>query len=180
MIKSIGVVILLLFLTAALTSFAQNIPGGSKVYSGFLHRVNPKLKNSLWHSLFGGASILPEEILEDQQCSLEFKSTASFLQKSVALIPEKITYSLKFNHQQKDAFKNYVINIYTDDDQEYSIDPHSDASQHGVSNEHTIFDSYLKYVILGTSISHIDIISTAGGNDQEKYVLDKLEIQDTH
>jgi len=174
-IKAFFTVILLFFLIPAGLSFAQlENEGPSKIYSGYWHQYPSKSKVSFWHSLFGKKSAKQWDDIYDRQCSVEFKSPTSFSHEPVSQLPGQLTYFIKFKNV---AFKKFIIKIYTNDDQEYSIDPDAEGKQVGINDAHHIFDSYLIYLILGQDIDHLEIASPAG-NDKSKYVLDKLEIQD--
>jgi len=190
MIKAFPRVILLFFLIPSCLSLAQEASGGSKVYSGYLHQYVVKTQPSFWHSLFGAPAHKQEEILQDRQCSVEFKSAVAFSHESVSVVPGKLSYFIRFTNsglasksepiKGADAFDKFVIKIYTNDDQEYLIDPQSEGKQVAIDGEHRIFDQYLIYLILGTSIDHLEIISSIGGDKPDKYVLDKLEVHDNH
>jgi len=175
MIKALSAVILLLFIVPADLSFAQSDAGGSKIYSGYLHQY-VKNEASFWHTIFGASSPKKEEVIYDSPCSIEFKSTISFSHQEVSVIPERLTYFIRFKNGPP-PFEKFVIKIYTKDDEDYSIDPATEGKQVGISGEHHIFDTYLIYLILGTNIDHLEIVSSRGDN-QDKYVLDKLEIHD--
>jgi hypothetical protein len=177
MIKAFSTVILLLFLIPADLSFAQVNAGGTKIYSGYLHHYSVKGKRSFWQVLFGTKPHPQEEVVHDRQFSIEFKSPVSFNHQSVSVLPEQLTYLIRFKNGPGSSFEKFIIKIYTNDDEEYSIDPASEGKQVGINNEHHIFDSYLMYLILGSNIDHLEIMSSSAG-EKDKYVLDKLEIRD--
>jgi len=166
MIRVLTTISLLSVFLSAGASFAQDTPPSSvKIYSGFLHQYNVRSKGSLWSVLFGSRSP-KEDILHDRQCTVEFKSSVPFSNRSVAVMPESLTYVVRFN---KNPFQKYVIKIMTNDDQEYSIAPDHSGK---------IFDAYIIYLILGSGIDHLEIVSPSNQEDQDKYVLDKLEVHD--
>jgi hypothetical protein len=189
MIKAFFTVILLLFMVPIDLSFAQVAPEGSKIYSGYLHQYDAKNKASFWHALFGAKSPKKEDVVLDSQCSVEFQGPISSSHQPVAVMPEELTYLIRFKNgpqfsqadsiKEKDAFEKFSIKIYTNDDEEYSIDPDAEGKQVGINDEHHIFDSYLIYLILGSDINHLEIVSSSD-DDQDKYVLDKLEVHDNH
>ena len=187
MIKAFSTVILLFFLIPADLSFAQSENDwASKIYSGYLHQYAPKSRGTFWRAFFGKKSTKQEGDAHDRQCSIEFKSPISFSHQSVYQLPNELTYFIKFKNvgelsqdnsiKEKDVFEKFIIKIYTNDDQEYSIDPYAEGKQVGINDEHHIFDSYLIYLILGPDIDHLEVVSSAG-DDKGRYVLDKLEIQ---
>jgi hypothetical protein len=157
MIKALSTVILLLFVIPLDLSFAQGAVKGVKIYSGYLYQrgANPKAS--------------------DMQCSVEFDSPFSFSRQSVSVLPDHLTYFIRFKNAPQ--FSKFVIIIYTNDDEEYVIDPSSEGKQVGINDEHHIFDSYLIYEILGSEINHLEIASTSG-KDKGKYVLDQVEVHD--
>lgn len=189
MIKAFLTASLLLFLVPVDLSFAQGTPGGSKIYSGYLHQYDTKNKGSFWHALFGPKSPKKEEVVLDRQCSVEFQGPISFSHQPVSVIPEELTYLIRFKNgsqpsqsnsiKEKDTFDKFSIKIYTNDDEQYSIDPDAEGKQVAINDEHHIFDSYLIYLILGSDINHLEIVSSSA-DDQDKYVLDKLEVHDNH
>jgi len=181
MIKVFSTVILLLFLISADQSFAQGAKG-IKIYSGYLYQQNVQHKTSFWHGIFGVKSPKKVEAVHDRQCFIEFRSPVSFSHQTVAVIPEQLTYVIRFNdgaRPSQGAFEKFIIKIYTNDDEEYSIDPDAEGRQVGINDEHHIFDSYLIYLISGSDINHLEIVNPSG-NDQDKYILDKLEVHDNH
>jgi hypothetical protein len=102
-------------------------------------------------------------------------------------VPKEISYIVKFKTTGDTVVDNaalkrkFVINIYTNDDQQYSIDPDEEGAQIGPNDVHQITDSYLIYLILGKdSINHIEIASPSPDLMKDKYVLDKFEIHDNH
>jgi hypothetical protein len=157
-------------------SFAQETSGAVKIYSGYLYQVN-KPKVSIWHSLFGPQSHKQEASPQDRECSIEFHSAVSFQYDAVTVVPKKLTYFIKFKNEP--PFSKFNIKIYTNDEEDYTIDPDSEGRQVGLNDEHHIYDAYLIYLILGSNINHIEIVS-ASSRDQDKYVLDKVEIHDNH
>lgn len=176
MFKAFSTVILLLVLMPVNVSFAQSKDdyGSSKIYSGYLHQHQDKIKGSLWHTLFGNkASKQNKQDAPDSQCTIEFKSPISFAHQMVAQLPEELSYFIKFNNGY---FKKFIIKIYTNDDEEYTIDPDAEGKQVGINDEHHIFDSYLIYLILGQDIDHLEVVGPSE-DDKDKYILDKLEIR---
>ena len=169
MIKAFSVAILLLSLMSFDLSFAQTAPEGVKIYSGYLHHFSSKKNTSFWHTLVGGKPSKQEDILLDKQCSVEFKSSVPFSYRTVAVMPEELTYSVKF--KDKVPFEKFEIKIYTKDGEEYPIDPDADGK---------IFDGYLIYLILGTDIHHLEIVPLSAEEQPDRYVLDKLEVRDNH
>ena len=151
--KAFLAIVLLVLLAPLDLPFAQEVPKGVKIYSGYLFQHGAK-KTSL--------------------CTIEFHSPVSFSHESVAVIPEELTYFIKFKNDP--AFGKFLIKVFTGYDEEYTIDPDSEGKQAGINDEHHIFDQYLIYVILGSDITHLELISPV--NNQAKYVLDKLEIHD--
>ena len=177
MIKALSTGILLLSLLPVDMSLAQAGPGAVKIYSGYLYEQGVKPKGSFWHALFGPKVPKRDVVAQDMQCSIEFHSSVSFSYQAVTVVPEKLTYFIRFKNEPR--FPKFNIKIYTNDDQDYTIDPDSEGKQVGLNDEHHIFDSYLIYVILGSSINHLEIVSTSGGVP-DKYILDKVEIHDNH
>jgi hypothetical protein len=176
MIKVFFAIILIALVTPVELTFAQGAPRGIKIYSGYL-QLGDTSKGAFWRSLFGVKSPKPEEVDHDRQCTIEFQSPVSFSSQSVDIIPEQLAYFIRFKNEPR--FSKFIIKIYTNNDEEYTIDPDSEGKQVGINDEHHILDSYLIYLILGTGINHLEIVSPSG-NGQDKYVLDKLEIQDNH
>jgi len=187
MIKAISTVILLLFLMPSGISLAQEPPASIKIYSGYLHFYRAKNKHSFLDYLFFSRLQNQEEVDQEQQCSIEFRSSVPFSQEEVSVVPEKISYFIKFKNshasdsdsssQKNNPFDKFMIIIYTNDDEEYSIDPEAEGKQIGIGDEHHIFDSYLIYTILGKAITHLEIVNPSGHNDQNKYILDKVEVR---
>lgn len=66
------------------------------------------------------------------------------------------------------SFEKFIIKIYTNDEEEYSITPEPDGK---------LFDAYLIYLLLGRDINHLEVIS-ASGSEQDKYILETVEIHD--
>ncbi len=167
MFKVFSASVLLFLLIPVDFSFAQSRDDwASKTYSGYLHQ--------------------DQKDVHDRQCFIEFKSPVPFTHQLIAQVPEELTYSISFKDsgkisqgnsiKGKGAFEKFVIKIYTNDGQEYSIDPDAEDKQIGTNDEHHIFDSYLVYLILGQDINHLEVVSLSG-RGKDKYVLDKLEIR---
>lgn len=182
------VILIFLFISVNLT-LAHAGQGYVKAYSGYYHNISLKTKRPFWHIFFSSSFPRQEEVLHDRKCIIEFKSPIPFSNQTVTVVPEKLTYLIKFKNSgapaqggpkmKKAPFKNPVINIYTIDDQEYTIDPGAEGKQVGISGEHHIFDSYLIYLILGSEIDHIEVASSST-DVKDKYVLDKYEIHNNH
>ena len=95
-------------------------------------------------------------MVHDRQCSIEFRSPISFSHQSVAVIPEELTYFISFKNgprssqansiKEKDVFEKFIIKIYTNDDEEYSIDPDTDGKQVGLSLIH-IFLGVIPFIM---------------------------------
>ena len=160
MVKVFTAVILLFLLMAVDLSYAQTSPKGIKIYSGCLFQK--------------------KIVVHDSQCSIEFISPIPFSHRSVAVLPEELTYSIRFHDsyrskksdpiKEKGVFDKFIVKIYTNDDEEYRM---------GTGMQGKIFDSYLIYLILGQDINHFEIVS-ASGDGQDRYVLDQLKTQDVH
>jgi len=177
MIKVYSAVILSFLLVTSSFSFAQSKEhGASKTYSGYFHQSTLKSKGSFWQQFFGKKPVKQEQPVNDRQCFLEFKSPVSFAHQPVIQVPDKLAYVIRFEGHAR-PFEKFIIKIYSNDDQEYEIDPNAEGKQVGINEEHHIFDTYLIYLILGQGIDHIEIVSPSG-DSQGKYVLDKSEIRD--
>lgn len=184
MARVTSAVILSFFLLAVNQSFAQKLIGGSKVFSGPLHHFSVESKKPFWHVFLSKSFPKQDIIVKDWQCFIEFKSPIPFSNQSVSVLPEHLNYRVKFRNDpisspadlinENDVFEKYIIKIYSTDDQEYTIDPQAEGQKTDINGEHQIFDSYLIYLILGKEIDHIEILGASG--NQDKYVLDKLEI----
>lgn len=185
--KVISAVILLFLVIPIDSSFAQKENDwASKIYSGYLHQNNASNKGSLWHALFGKKSIPKKEDGSQWQCSVEFNSPVSFTHQLVTQLPDELTYFIKFKNGSQNSkgnsvkegclFKKFTIEFYTNDDQEYSIDPDAEGKQIGINDEHHIYDSYMIYLILGQTIDHLEIVSSSR-DEKDRYILDKLEIR---
>ena len=177
MVKAFFAVILLCLLVPVDLSWAQASPKGIKIYSGHLYQKDTNTEASFWHSLFGVQSSKRTEVVGDRQCSIEFRSPISFSHQSVTVLPDQLTYVIRFQKDPPSSLENSAINIYTNDDEEYSIDPNSEGKQVGINDEHHLFDAYLVYLILGQNIDHLEFVTSSGAG-QNKYVLDKLEVHD--
>lgn len=163
-------VILLWALLPVGLSFAQVKPGSIKLYSGFLHQAQK------------------DEAKLDRQCSIEFQSPVSFLKPVTAALPERLTYIIRFRNDagniyapaiiEKGVFEDFIIKIYTTDDQVYPIDPDAEGHHKGFIGERHIFDKRLIGLILGKDIDHIEVVNLSVHNDQSKYILDKVVIYD--
>jgi hypothetical protein len=187
MIKFFSAVILLFLLMPVNPSFAQASTGGIKVYSGYFHQFKVESQNTFWHSLFSPTFPKQDNIVPDMECTIEFKSPIPFHRQPVTEVPKELSYIVKFKNTREVVLDNsalkrkFIINIYTNDDQEYSIDPEAEGGQIGLNEEHHIVDSYLIYLILGTgNINHLEIASPSPDLIKDKYVLDKFEIHDNH
>ena len=189
MVKVFFAFIFTLFLITIDPFYAQSGDiGNSKIYSGYLHLDPARMRTSLWQAIWGRKPAHHEQDQEDRQCFIEFKSPLPFFHESVAALPDKLTYWIRFKNghegisgavKGEDLFKKFIIIIYTDDEESFPVDPDAEGKQIGVAGEHHIFDPFLIYLILGQKIDHLEIISTS--NDQkDKYVLDKLEIKNEH
>jgi len=155
MIKALSAVIILFLLIQVEVAHAQGAAvGGIKTYSGYFYQK--------------------KSVFQDKSCSIEFKSPVSFSRQAVSVIPEQLSYFVRFKNA---AFQKFLIKIYANDGEEYSIDPDAEGRQVGINDEHHIADDYLIYLILGTDIHHLEIVSPSG-DAKGKYVLDKLEIRD--
>ena len=175
MIKGFTTVILLFFLFPVGLSSAQSQEDwATKDYSGYLLQDHLKTHQSLWHLIFK-KKVHQAPLVHNWFCSVEFKSPISFTHQSVAQLPEEISYFIKFKNGEQ-FFKKFIIKIYSNDDQEYLIDPDGEGRQIGVSDEHHIYDPYLIYLLLGSEINHLEIVNQAD-DGKDKYVLDKLEIK---
>jgi len=190
MVRAFLAVILLFLLIPVDRSYAQaGGPGGVKIYSGYLRQYSPGSEMSFWKGLFGMSPSQKGKEIQERQCSVEFKSPVSFSHQPVDILPKQLTYMVTFKNEPfppedksikpKDDFGPFLIKVYSDDDQEYTLDPRAEGKQIGINEEHPIFDSYLIYLVLGSKIDHIEIVSTSGV-DLDKYLLDKLEVLKTH
>lgn len=177
--KNFSAIIFLLFLLSGDLSYAQLNGGVIKIYSGSLHKDNSKSHQSFLNALFGERP--PREQLDrDMVCSLEFQCPTGAFPQPVVVIPDQLTYFIRFNNpQQKNVLGKYIIKIYTNDGEEYLLDPNTEGKGAGLKKEHHIYDPYLIYLILGQDINHFEIVSSSG-DSKDKYVLDKLEIKDDH
>jgi hypothetical protein len=165
--------ILLLFWVCADVSFAQGQNDwASKTYSGHWHQAKTRNMASMWQALFSKRNAQLKEDASAKICSIEFKSPVSFLHEMIGQLPEELTYHVRFKNG---TLKKFIIKIYTNDDEEYTLDPDAEGNQIGINDEHHIFDTYLIYLILGQDINHLEVADPQG-NDQDKYILDKLEI----
>ncbi len=161
MTRKLSTVIFLLLLISGDLSYAQWNGETSKIYSGYLHS--------------GRSS--KEKVDYSRACSLEFWCPAASILRPPAVIPEKLTYFVRF--KQKNVLGKFVIKIYANDGEEYSFDPNAEGQQEGPNGEYHLYDTYLIYLILGQDINRFEIVSSLG-NVKDKYVLDKLEINDDH
>jgi len=172
------------------SSFAQTISfKHKKIYSGYLHEYNLKIKKPFWKAIFSPTFPKQEEIAYDMQSFVEFRSPVSFAHQPVTEIPRELTYTIRFSNSEefsrdfaineRIAFEKPLIKIYTDDDQEYTIDPSEEGKQLHSAQEHHITDTYLVYLILGGGINHIEVVSTMA-HVHDKYILDQLEIKGGH
>lgn len=173
MIKVFFTGILLLVLLPAEWSIAQEPLGHVKIFSGYLHKHAARGKTSLWHALFGPKSSRQEQVDQNRGCSIEFLNPDGFSHEPSDVIPRQLSYLIKFKNA---GFDKFTIKIYTNDGDDYSIDPNAEGGQVGINDEHHVFDSYTIYLILGTDINHLEIVTPAG-DEGDKYVLDKLEIR---
>jgi hypothetical protein len=169
--------VILLFLLLPLDfSFAKSHDDWArKIYSGYLHQDNVKNHASFWRALLGKKPPKHDADVSVRRCSIEFKSPIPFSHQLVAEMPAELTYFIRFNPPVP-SFHQLTIKIYTNDDEEYSIDPAAEGKQAGINDEHHLFDPYLVYLILGQDINHLEVINSSG-DENDKYVLDKLEIQ---
>ena len=166
-IKAISIVALVFLWLPVQGSLAQTPPKGVKIYSGYLHHYGPRTHDSFWHVFWGKKTPKEGEVDYDSQCSIEFDGPLAFTHQSVASIPDRLSYFIKFKNgplssvssdfSQKGAFDKFLIKIYTNDEEEYDINyavdspigPEAEGKQIGLHDEHHIYDSYLIYLILG-------------------------------
>jgi len=160
MIKAFSAFILLFLIPAGLI-FAQGSPEGIKIYSGYLNQKGKAYQHG------------PDA--DRKSCSIEFDSPVAFSHQSVSDIPGQLSYFIRFKNGP--GFSKFIIKIFTDSEEEYTVDPDSEGKQVGINDEHHIFDAYLIYLILGTDIDHLEVINSIG-NKPERYVLDKVEVHD--
>jgi len=159
MIKAFPTLILLFLLIPFHVSFGQTPNDwASKVYSGYLHQDKKKAK----------------EDLSQVQCSIEFKSPIPFTHQVVNQLPQELSYFIKFKNSFR--FKDFAIVIYSNDGQDFTIDPEAEGKQVGINDEHHIYDTYLIYLILGENINHLEIVSTSQ-QDKDRYILDKVQVK---
>ena len=136
---------------------AQSDGGYKKAYSGYL------LARAGWNKM---------KLHQESQCSVEFHIPPEFTKGSSYVLPERLSYFIKFKNP---GFEKFFIKVYTNDGQDYTIDPYAEGSQVNINDEHHIVDSYLIYLILGTSIGRLEIQSSAG-EEGDRYILDKLVV----
>lgn len=174
MIKSLFAVIFLLFVTAFNIPAAQASVEGIKIYSGFLHQTTIH-KRPFWDVFFSKDFPKQDAADQDRSCAIEFRSPYLYSDQPVAQVPGSLTYVVKFKGEP--AFKKFFIKIFSNDDQEYIIDPATEGKTIGLGGEHHLTDDHLIFLILShDEISHMELIS-AEGNTNDKYVLDQLEIR---
>src|SRR5665213_3069025 len=165
----------LVFLMSVPVIFAQSREGwAGKTYFGHLHHY-AQSHGSFWHVLFGKRSISKDEEIGSQACSIEFKSPLAFAHESVTQMPDELAYVIKFK-DGPGVFKKFIIKIYTNNGEDYTVDPDEAGKEIGSNGDHHIFDTYLIYLILGQDINHFEIISR-DGNNNDKYILDQWEIR---
>jgi hypothetical protein len=157
MIKKLSTGFFLLLLILGNLSYAQSGGASTRIYSGYLHTK--------------------KQVDRDKTCSLAFKCPASNFHQVTVVVPEALTYSISF--KQENVLGKFIIKVYANDGEEYLVDPNIEAQQAGRAGEHHLYDAYLIYLILNQGIHHFEIISVSGTNP-EKYVLDKLEINEDH
>ena len=177
MTSNLSVVIFLLFFITGNLSYAQS-NDATKTYSGYLHKDAPAHRSFLG-SIFGQKST-KEAVDHDRECSLEFRYPAAFAAQPPVELPGKIAYFVRFKNlkgKETGVPKRFIIKIYANDEQEYLLDPNAASKKTGPNGEHYFSDMYLKYLVLGGDINHIEIISTSGDN-KGKYVLGQVEIND--
>lgn len=152
----IFVAVFLFFLLPAGFSWSQTPSGKSKVFTGQLHTTG----------------LGPGKIAPQGKCTLEFDSPVLITEQPAIQIPSELTYSVKF---EGTSFNRFIINIQTNDKQDFPIDPASDITPPDPEGKHHIFDPYLIYLILSPDkIERIELQDPAGNT--AKYVLDKSEI----
>ena len=171
--KGFAGILFVLLLGFSVSSFAQADQGSLKVYSGYLHLRAEHQSTTIWHALFGARAAKKPVVDQDRQCAIEFHSPTRFTHQSADVIPQELTYFIKF---KKAGFERFEIKVYTNDGEDYTIDPNAEGRQVGVNDAHHIFDSYLIYLILGSDINHLEVVTPAG-DEGDKYILDKLEIR---
>jgi len=170
MIRLYSSVVLVWVLLPVCLSFAQAKSESFKFYSGFLHQAQKV------------------EAKQDRQCLIEFKSPVSFLKQGTGDLPEQLTYTIRFRNDtgniyaptiiEKGVFEDFIIKIYTTDDQVYPIDPDAEGDHKGFIGEQHIIDKRLIGLIMGKDIDHIEVVSPSVHDDQGKYILDKMVIYD--
>jgi len=170
----------LVLLVSGALSYAQGDGMVTKIYSGRLHQDNSK-DHSFLNSIFGGKSSKKDNN-EEATATLEFKSPSSLAHQPMVEVPVALTYWVKFRRaqdpssQRKDVLGKFVVKIYTNDGEDYLLDPNAEGQPAGPDGEFHTYDSYLIYLMLGQDINHFEIVSVSG-DIKGKYVLDKLEIK---
>ena len=57
-------------------------------------------------------------------------------------------------------FRHCVINIYSNDEQVYTIDPAAEGKQITLGDEHHIVNPFIiYYLILGENLNHMEVVS---------------------
>jgi hypothetical protein len=173
-------VVFLLLLMLGTFAYAEGSATSTRVYSGYLHKYNSKSHRSFLGAIFG-AKPAPEQVNQDNICSLEFRCPASNPRQPTVVVPEALTYFIRFSapkgpsFQQDNVSGKLIIKIYANDGEEYLLDPDSEGKKDGLKGEHHLYDMYLIYLILSQSINHFEVVSVSASS-QDIYVLDKLEI----
>jgi hypothetical protein len=169
----------LFFLLSGPLSYAQWDGRVTKIYSGYLHKDNKD--HSFLGSIFGRKPS-PKDMDEEVSASLEFQCPAPHAHQPLVVVPETFAYGVKFRSskghslERKDVLGKFVIKVYTNDGEEYLLDPNTEGEQAGPGGKYHIDDSYLIYLMLGQDIHHFEIVSVSEAI-KDKYVLDKLEIK---
>jgi len=143
MIKKFFAGIFLLLLIPGNLSYAQLSGASTMIYSGSFHTK--------------------KQAYPDRTCSLEFHGPFSHSHQPPVVVPEELTYFIKFSTskgagpQQDNVLGKFIIRIYANDGEEYLLDPNDGAKQAGPKGEYHLYDSYLIYLILSQGVHHFNL-----------------------
>jgi hypothetical protein len=175
MIKKSFAFVLLLCTLVFNQPLAQAATESKKVYSGYLHQLALH-KKPFWQ-VFGSKDFPKQDAIDfNRSCTIEFDYPDGYSNQQVVKIPRKLKYILRFKGEP--AFKKYVIHVFSNDFQDYTIDPLTEGKDNGIEGEHHFSDAHIIYMILShAEVDHLEIAS-ADDETKAKYVLDKFEIHE--